>query len=88
MASLYTQQGKNIRRTWLLMTVFLVVIIAVGYFVAWYLQNPGILYIAVASKLTNDRRAFALDELCDVTDAHAFLVLGAYPGAVEQLSCL
>ena len=51
MASLYTQQGKNIRRTWLLMTVFLVMIIALGYFVAWYLNNPGILYVAVAFSL-------------------------------------
>ncbi|HEY4488840.1 MAG TPA: zinc metalloprotease HtpX [Candidatus Paceibacterota bacterium] len=51
MASLYTQQGKNIRRTWLLMTTFLVLIIAIGYFVAWYLENPGILYIAVAFSL-------------------------------------
>ena len=51
MASLYTQQGKNIRRTWLLMTVFLVMIVALGYFVAWYLNNPGILYIAVAFSL-------------------------------------
>jgi len=51
MASLYTQQGKNIRRTWLLMTTFLVLIVAIGYFVAWYLENPGILYIAVAFSL-------------------------------------
>ena len=51
MASLYTQQGKNIRRTWLLMGAFLVLIIAIGYFSAWYMNNPGILYIAVAFSL-------------------------------------
>lgn len=51
MASLYTQQGKNIRKTWMLMTVFLVMIVGIGYFVAWYLNNPGILYIAVAFSL-------------------------------------
>src|SRR3989344_9059141 len=48
MASLYTEQGKNIRKTWLLMGVFLVLVIAIGYATAWYLNQPGILYIAVA----------------------------------------
>ena len=33
------------------MTMFLVLIIAIGYGVAWYLQNPSILYIAVAFSL-------------------------------------
>ena len=48
MASLYTQQSKNVFRTWVLMTAFLVLIIAIGYAVAWYLADPSILYIAVA----------------------------------------
>lgn len=48
MASLYTHQAANVRKTWLLMIGFLVLVIAVGYAVAWYLQEPGILYIAVA----------------------------------------
>ena len=30
------------------MGVFLVLIVALGYFLAWYLNNPGVLYIAVA----------------------------------------
>ncbi|MBI2611010.1 M48 family metallopeptidase [Candidatus Kaiserbacteria bacterium] len=58
MSSLYTQQGKNIRRTWLLMTVFLVVVIAIGYFIAWYVNNPGILYIAVAFSLLMNITAY------------------------------
>jgi len=51
MATLYTQQGKNVRKTWLLMAVFLVLVIALGYFIAWYMGNPFILYIAVAFAL-------------------------------------
>jgi heat shock protein HtpX len=47
MATLYTQQGTNVRKTWLLMAVFLVMVIAVGYFVAWYLGSPAFLYAAV-----------------------------------------
>lgn len=48
MASLYTEQGKNIRKTWLLMGVFLVLVIAIGYAIGWYLQEPAIVYVAVA----------------------------------------
>ncbi len=45
--TLYTQQGSNIRKTWFLMTVFLVMVIAICYAVAFYLGNPLILYIGV-----------------------------------------
>lgn len=48
MATLYTQQDSNVRKTWLLMTVFFVIVIAIGYFISWYLGNSFILYIAVA----------------------------------------
>jgi heat shock protein HtpX len=47
MATLYNQQSSNIRKTWLLMTVFLVFVIAIGYGVSYYLNNPVILYVAV-----------------------------------------
>lgn len=33
------------------MSVFLVLIIAIGYAASWYLNNPGVLYIAVAFSL-------------------------------------
>lgn len=48
MATLYTQQTSNITKTWLLMGVFLVVVIAIGYGASWYLGSPIILYVAVA----------------------------------------
>ncbi len=44
---LYAQRSSNIRRTWALVLGFLVLVIAVGYAIAWYYGNPGILYIAV-----------------------------------------
>jgi heat shock protein HtpX len=47
MATLYTQQGKNIRKTWLLMSFFLVLVIVIGYFVAFYFNSPAILYGSV-----------------------------------------
>jgi heat shock protein HtpX len=51
MATLYTHQGENIRKTWLLMTVFLVIVIAIGYGVSWYMNNSVIVYIAVGFAL-------------------------------------
>jgi heat shock protein HtpX len=47
MATLYTHQGENVRKTWFLMLGFLGVVIAIGWGVSWYYQNPFILYIAV-----------------------------------------
>ena len=47
MATLYTQQSKNVTRTWVLMGVFLAIIVAIGYFVSYYYNNPAILYIAI-----------------------------------------
>jgi len=47
MASLYTHQDTNVRKTWFLMTVFLLVVIGIGWAFSWIYQMPEILYIAV-----------------------------------------
>lgn len=47
MATLYTQQSKNVTKTWLLMTVFFAVVILFGWFFSFYYGNPNILYIFV-----------------------------------------
>lgn len=44
MATLYTEQGKNIRKTWLLMTVFLIVLIGFGYIFSQVYGDPSFLY--------------------------------------------
>ena len=44
MATLYTQQDKNVRRTWLLMSTFLVLIVAIGFVFSQVYGNPVILY--------------------------------------------
>jgi heat shock protein HtpX len=48
MATLYTQQDSNIWKTWLLMTVFFVVVIGIGFVFAQVYQNSTILYAFVA----------------------------------------
>src|SRR3989344_4309097 len=44
MATLYTHQAQNITKTWLLMTVFFVLVIGLGWFFSIYYGNPNILY--------------------------------------------
>lgn len=47
MPSLYNQSAHNIRLTWIYITLFFVIVIAVGYVFAGVFQNSLILYIAV-----------------------------------------
>lgn len=51
MGSLYTQRDVNIRKTWILFTGFLVVVIAIGWVLSLAYQTPAVLYIAVAFSL-------------------------------------
>ncbi|MDO8443842.1 MAG: M48 family metalloprotease [Candidatus Azambacteria bacterium] len=47
MPTLYTQQSANIRRTWLLFTAFLIVVIGIGWAFSRIYGDPSILYFAV-----------------------------------------
>ncbi|HVV15005.1 MAG TPA: M48 family metalloprotease [Candidatus Paceibacterota bacterium] len=47
MATLYTHKDENIAKTWVLMTLFFGVVIAIGWAVSWYFNNPGLLIFAV-----------------------------------------
>lgn len=47
MQNLYTHKDSNIRKTWLLFTVFFVVVILLGYFFNVYFNNPAILTYAI-----------------------------------------
>ena len=54
MASLYTQAGKNVFRTWILMGVFLVLVMLLGFLASQYFGNSAILYGAVAFALVTN----------------------------------
>lgn len=51
MANLYTHKASNIRKTWLLISLFLILIILIGWLVSLAFENPVILYIAVVFSL-------------------------------------
>lgn len=47
MATLYSQARSNVRKTWFLMALFLILIIGLGYAFSYIYDSPNILYIAV-----------------------------------------
>ncbi len=47
MTTLYTQQSKNVTKTWVLMSLFFIVVIALGWFFSFYYNNPNLLYFFV-----------------------------------------
>ncbi|MEX0652366.1 MAG: M48 family metalloprotease [Candidatus Paceibacterota bacterium] len=47
MATIYTQQDSNIRKTWFLMTTFFLVVVGVAWSFSYLLQSPLILWVAV-----------------------------------------
>jgi heat shock protein HtpX len=73
MASLYTQQSKNVFRTWMLMGVFLIVVILIGFVAAQYFGNSSILYIALGFALITNIWAYWF------SDKVAIASVGAIP---------
>lgn len=62
--NLYAQRASNVRRTWLLIAGFLIVVVGIGYAISWYYQNPSILIIAVVVAFaTNIYAYWASDKL-------------------------
>ncbi len=47
-ANLYTNQESNVFKTWVLMSVFFVVVIGLGWYASWYFDSSIVLYGAVA----------------------------------------
>ncbi len=72
MSTLYTQQSSNVTKTIMLMGVFLVMVIAISYAVAWYIGNSLILYIGAAlAVLTSVGSYWYSDKLVlKMTNAH------------------
>lgn len=89
MASLYVEQGKNVRQTFFLMSLFLLFVIGVGWLASVYFGSPGILYIVtliailinVFSYWHSDRIAVRLTRAREISRDEYF----DYWNAVENL---
>lgn len=71
MATLYTQQSRNVWRTWLLMCLFFVIVIAIGYFISYYYDNPAILVIAVIFALAMNMTSYWYSDKISLSLARA-----------------
>jgi heat shock protein HtpX len=71
MASLYTQQGKNVFRTWMLMSVFFALIVAVGWIFSLYYGDESILYVAVAFSILMNISAYWFSDKVAIASAGA-----------------
>lgn len=71
MASLYTEQGRNVFRTWMLMSVFFLLVMGIGWFVSYYYNNPGILYISVAIAIVMNITAYWFSDKIAIAAARA-----------------
>jgi heat shock protein HtpX len=71
MASLYTQQSKNVFRTWMLMTGFFLLVIAIGWVIAQYFGNPLFLWIAAGFAIFMNVTAFWFSDSIALRSAHA-----------------
>ena len=71
MATLYTQQSKNVRKTWLLVGVFLVIVMGLGYFLSVYYNNPGILVFAFIFSLIMNIASFWYSDKIALASARA-----------------
>lgn len=71
MSTLYTQQGKNVRRTWFLMAVFLIIIVAIGWFIGYYYNNSIILFFAVIFSVVMNIVGYWYSDKISLFMAHA-----------------
>jgi heat shock protein HtpX len=71
MASLYTQQSRNVFRTWMMMAVFLALVVAIGWFASYYYDSAAILYIAIAIALGMNIWAYWFSDKIAIAQAHA-----------------
>ena len=71
MATLYTQQSNNVRKTWLMMSTFLVLIIAIGFSLSYIYQNAILLYGAIAVSIFTNIGAYWFSDKIVLSMANA-----------------
>jgi heat shock protein HtpX len=71
MATLYSNQASNVRKTWLLMTTFLLIIIVIGFTLAYIYGNPNLLYIAVTISILLNISAYWFSDSIVLSMANA-----------------
>lgn len=71
MATAYSHQSKNIELTWLYLSIFLLVVIGIGYIFAGLYGNSSILYIAVAFSVITSFASYWWSDKIVLSMSHA-----------------
>lgn len=71
MTSLYSKQSSNVRKTWFLLTGFLVFIIAIGFALSFLYGNPNLLYIAIGISILLNISAYWFSDKIVLSMANA-----------------
>lgn len=72
MATLYTHQSSNVRKTWFLMTGFLVLLVGVGWALSYVYGNVEILYVFIAISIIMNVVAYWQSDKIALSATHAF----------------
>lgn len=71
MATLYTQQSRNVTRTWMMMTIFLCFVVALGWLASQYFGNQAIMYGALIFALATNVWAYWFSDKVAIASAGA-----------------
>ena len=74
MASIYKNADLNTRKTWFLLTFFLVFVILVGWFFSYVLDSSAILYFAVFLSITMSFGSYWFSDKIVLAMSHATLI--------------
>lgn len=71
MATLYTHQDSNIRKTWALFTAFFIVVIGIGWVFSYALDTPALLPIAVMVSILMSITSYWYSDKIVIASTHA-----------------
>ncbi len=71
MATLYTHQSANTQKTWLLMTVFFAVVVAVAWFLSEYYGNPIIFLFGIVFSIVMNITSYWFSDKIALSLSHA-----------------
>lgn len=74
MATLYSQAESNVRRTWLLITMFFVFVILIGWLFSYVFDSPSILYIATGLSFAMSISSYWFSDKIVLSSTNATLI--------------